>query len=62
MTEPEDGAKVALPDLVTPEQLAVPDTDSVAGTITYSPTINQSGTVDPFGATTWANFNITGRR
>ena len=60
VTEPEDGAKVALPDLVTPQQLALPDTDSVAGTITYSPTINQSGTVDPFGATTWANFNITG--
>ena len=60
VTEPEDGAKVALPDLVTPEQLAVPDTDPVAGAITFSPTINQSGTVNPFGSTTWANFNITG--
>jgi hypothetical protein len=60
VSEPQDGARVALPDLVTPRDLAVPDTDSVVGAITYSPTVTQSGVVNPFGATTWANFNVTG--
>jgi hypothetical protein len=56
----EVGETVALPDVQMPQSLEVVDRDPIAGTITFSPTITQSGAVDPFGATTWSRFNITG--
>lgn len=57
----EVGQTVSLPDMHMPESLIVVDRDAVAGTITFSPSINQSGAVNPFGATTWSTFNITGQ-
>jgi hypothetical protein len=57
----EVGQTVSLPDMHMPESLKVIDTDAVAGTITFSPSITQSGAVNPFGATTWSTFNVTGQ-
>jgi hypothetical protein len=55
-----EGETAALPDIELPDALAVVDEDAVAGTITYSPTVNQAGTVKPFGSTKWNKFKITG--
>lgn len=54
------GEAVGLPDIVMPDSLAVADPDTIGGTIAYAPTITKSGAVDPFGATTWNVFNLTG--
>ena len=56
----EAGETVTLPDMQMPEALQMVDNDAIASTITFSPTITQTGVVSPFGATTWSNFNITG--
>jgi len=55
-----EGERVALPDMRVPPELVPPDTDPVNSTITYSGSVAQSGTVSPFGATSWATFNVTG--
>jgi len=58
--EAEEGAVVELPPLYMPETMGAQEQDSVAGSLAYSPSVNQSGAVDPFGATDWGTFNITG--
>ncbi|HEX9530548.1 MAG TPA: hypothetical protein VF954_05380 [Acidimicrobiales bacterium] len=55
----QEGQTASLPDIETPEDLAL-DTDAVDGSLTYAPSVAQSGTVSPFGSTTWSKFNITG--
>jgi hypothetical protein len=60
--EAQEGATVPLPDKRMPESLEFIDTDTIAGTITYSSTINQAGVVNPFGSTKWSVFNITGQK
>jgi hypothetical protein len=51
---------VALPDLMVPADLAVAEQDSIAGAITYAPSVTQSGSVSPFGETTWSTFTVSG--
>ena len=60
--EAQEGATVPLPDKQMPEALEFVDTDTVAGTLTYSSTINQAGVVNPFGSTKWSVFKITGQK
>ena len=55
-----EGETVSVPDISMPESLQIVDTDAIASTITYTPSITQAGVVSPFGATSWSNFNITG--
>jgi hypothetical protein len=57
---PPDGGPVTLPDLIMPDSLAVIDQDTVASTLSYAATVSQTGAVSPFGATSWATFNMTG--
>jgi hypothetical protein len=42
-----------------PQSQQLADDDAVAGTLTYSPSVTQSGAVNPFGQTHWQDFNIT---
>jgi hypothetical protein len=56
----DTGQTASLPDMVMPPSVDAQDTDAVAGALTYAPSITQSGTVSPFGATSWATFNLTG--
>jgi len=56
--EVAEGEEVALPDMNMPEMEAA-ETDAVTASVSYSGTIANQGTVNPFGSTTWANFNIT---
>jgi hypothetical protein len=44
--------------MLMPESFAVADHDAVKGAITYSPSITQSGTVEPFGSTKWNRFHV----
>ncbi len=46
---PPEGGSVKLPDLVMPASLEQAEQDSVAGTLTYSGSVAQSGAVSPFG-------------
>lgn len=60
LATPAEGETASLPDMAVPESLATPESDSVGGPIAYAPTITRSGAVSPFGATSWATFNMTG--
>jgi hypothetical protein len=44
-----------------PKAMQVADADAIASAITFTPTVTQAGAVNPFGSTTWSNFNITGQ-
>ncbi|WP_030437491.1 hypothetical protein [Actinoplanes subtropicus] len=57
--EAAEGQTVRLPDIVVPQGTVV-DTDAVGGAVAYNGTVTQSGAVDPFGATSWATFTLTG--
>lgn len=54
------GESVHLPDMLMPEEFVEAEGDSIGGTLTYNPTVTQAGTVNPFGATKWSKFNLTG--
>jgi len=60
LPEAADDQTVALPDVQSPPALDVADQDTIGASLTYAPTVTQSGAVSPFGATTWSNFNIKG--
>jgi hypothetical protein len=50
--EPQEGETVQLPDIVIPSTAAIEQTDAVASTLSYNPSIAQSGPPpSPFGAT-----------
>lgn len=61
LAEPEEvpeGGQISLPDMTMPA-METTETDTVSASLSFSATIANSGAVNPFGATTWATFNIT---
>jgi len=56
--EPADGGEVALPDMATPD-VNDAETDPVSASVSFSATVTNTGAVNPFGATSWATFNVT---
>jgi hypothetical protein len=59
ISEPQEGETVRLPDIVLDPTIR--ETDAIAGTLTYSPTITQSGAAPaPFGATSPYTFTMSG--
>jgi hypothetical protein len=58
--ESAPGQAAKLPDMVMPESVVPAETDSVAGALTYAPSVARSGNVNPFGSTSWSKFSLTG--
>jgi hypothetical protein len=61
VTEPREGQTVTLPDIVIPAMAGIAESDAISSTVTYNPTITQTGPLpSPFGETLPYDFSLSG--